>query len=599
MDRNSAIGFTLIALLLMVYFYFFAGPTTPPPPGTATKTEQRPGEQTSQDAAVAVADEKTTDQPGETDPLLQGTESLTTLENTDLKLVLSNHGMPVVAELKNYKSYTQQPLTLISKSGSSMSLTARVNNVDTDLYRLYYQVRQSRKGDSTVAIFSASLPNGQFVRHTYTLPPSGFAVRYRLESDAMGAGETLTLLWRDETPLVEKDLNDSRAKTTVNFHTPAQGFDGLSETSTDPEEETLAQPVDWFAIRQKFFVSAIVAKNTFSGGHVRTLGLPASNQIVKEAEVKAFIPGTDVAAGKAEFQYYFGPNEFSTLRKTGITEFERNLYLGWPPVKWVNRYLVVPVFSFLERFITNYGLIIVVLVILIKLLLAPLSYHSYLGMAKMRVLKPELDLIKEKYGDNMAQIQQEQMKLYQQVGVNPFSGCIPVLLQMPILIAMFYFFPVSIEFRQQSFLWAEDLSTYDSVINLPFTIPFYGAHVSLFTILMTASTLVYTWQNNQISSITGPMRQISYIMPVIFMFVMNTFSAGLSFYYFVSNLVTFAQQAIIKRFVDEDKIKRVMDEHRKKIMANGGTGKKSKFMAKLEEAMKANEEAKKKAGKKS
>jgi YidC/Oxa1 family membrane protein insertase len=215
-------------------------------------------------------------------------------------------------------------------------------------------------------------------------------------------------------------------------------------------------------------------------------------------------------------------------------------------------------------------------------------------MAKMRLLKPELDLIKEKYGENMAQIQQEQMKLYQQAGVNPFSGCIPVLLQMPILFAMFYFFPVSIELRQQSFLWAEDLSTYDSILNLPFTIPFYGAHVSLFTILMTISTLIYTWQNNQISSVTGPMKQVSMIMPVVFMFLLNSFSAGLSFYYFVSNLVTFAQQAIIKRFVDEDKIKRVMDEHKKKMLTTGGTGKKSKFMAKLEEAMKASEEARKK-----
>jgi YidC/Oxa1 family membrane protein insertase len=592
MDRNSAIGFTLIALLLMVYFYFFAGSPTPAPgpvpglkPDSAQVAEKKGPPPAAQTAAV----------PGR---LTGGAETLTEVENADLRMVFSNRGMPVEAELKNYKSYTQQPLTLISQKGSAMSLTARLNNAPVDLYAMFYEVQKSRKGDSTVITFTASPEEGLFVRHTYTLPPAGFEVRYRLESNALTTGETLTLHWTDQTPLVEKDLSDSRAKTTINFYTPSGGFDGLSETSTDIEEETVAQPVAWMAIRQKFFVSAIVADNNFAGGYVRTNGYPGSDQIVKEAEVKAFIPAADVAAGKAGFRYYFGPNEFSTLRQTGIPEFERNLYLGWPPVKWVNRYLVVPVFSFLERFITNYGLIIVVLVILIKLLLAPLSYQSYLGMAKMRVLKPELDLIKEKYGDNMAQIQQEQMKLYQQVGVNPFSGCIPVLLQMPILIAMFYFFPVSIEFRQQSFLWAEDLSTYDSVINLPFSIPFYGAHVSLFTILMTASTLVYTWQNNQISSITGPMRQISYIMPVVFMFVMNTFSAGLSFYYFVSNLVTFAQQAIIKRFVDEDKIKRVMDEHRKKMLANGGTGKKSKFMAKLEEAMKASQEAKKQAEKK-
>jgi YidC/Oxa1 family membrane protein insertase len=234
-------------------------------------------------------------------------------------------------------------------------------------------------------------------------------------------------------------------------------------------------------------------------------------------------------------------------------------------------------------------------VILLKLVLAPLSYKSYLSMAKMKVLKPDLDIIKEKYGDDPTKVQQEQLKLYQQVGVNPISGCIPVLLQMPILFAMFYLFPASIELRQQPFLWAEDLSTYDSLIRLPFEIPIAGgSHISLFTLLMTVSTLIYTWQNNQMSSVTGPMKSMSYIMPVIFFFVLNSFSAGLTFYYFVSNLVTFAQQAIIRKFVDDDKIKIILEENRKKI-ASGAGGGKSKFMTKLQDAMKASEEARKKA----
>jgi YidC/Oxa1 family membrane protein insertase len=239
-------------------------------------------------------------------------------------------------------------------------------------------------------------------------------------------------------------------------------------------------------------------------------------------------------------------------------------------------------------------LIIVILVILLKLVLFPLSYKSYLSMAKMKVLKPQLDEIKERVGDDMTKVQQEQMKLYSQVGVNPISGCIPVLLQMPILFAMFYLFPASIELRQEHFLWAEDLSTYDSLITLPFTVPFLGSHLSVFTLLMTISTLIYTWQNNQLSSVQGPMKSMSYAMPVIFLFVLNRFSAGLTFYYFVSNLVTFAQQAIIRRFVDEDKIKAIMEENKKKNAAGGG--KKSKFMSKLEEAMKASEVARRKSG---
>jgi YidC/Oxa1 family membrane protein insertase len=235
------------------------------------------------------------------------------------------------------------------------------------------------------------------------------------------------------------------------------------------------------------------------------------------------------------------------------------------------------------------------LVLFMKLLLTPLVYSSMLGMAKMRLLKPEIDLIKEKNGDNMTQTQQDQMKLYQQAGVNPFSGCIPLLLQMPILFSMFYLFPNSIDLRQKGFLWADDLSTYDSILNLPFAIPFYGDHVSLFVLLMTASQLVYTWQNNQMTSVEGPMKSMGYVAPIVFLFMLNSFSAGLSFYYFISNLITFSQQAIIKRFVDEGKIKAIMDENRKKAAL--GTSKKSKFMTKLEEAMKASDEARKKGKK--
>jgi YidC/Oxa1 family membrane protein insertase len=595
MDRNTAIGFTLIALLLMVYFYFFAGTGTPvtPPQATPVVTDTV-RQNTASDTDIQTPDAALITQMGELGSYLQGSETLTTLENEDLKLVFSNHGKPVVAELKKYKTYTQQPLVLVGESSSQIALHTTLNNNKIDLHALYYQVSQQPQGDSTIIRFTATWGDNQYIRHVYSIPATGYLVRYRLETNALPAGEVVTFNWKNQVPLVEKDVADTRLKTTINYATRDNYFDGLSESSRDLEEETLTQPIQWFAVRQKFFVAAIQSTSGFSGGYISTYGYPASEQIVKDTEIKAFIPAADLAGGKGNFTYYFGPNEYATLQNTGIASFDNNLYFGWPPIKWVNRFMIVPIFSFLEGFIGNYGLIIIVLVLIIKLILAPLSYQSYLGMAKMRLLKPELDLIKEKYGDNMAQIQQEQMKLYQQAGVNPFSGCIPVLLQMPILFAMFYFFPVSIELRQQSFLWAEDLSTYDSIVNLPFTIPFYGAHVSLFTILMTISTLIYTWQNNQISSVTGPMKQVSMIMPVVFMFLLNSFSAGLSFYYLVSNLVTFSQQAIIKRFVDEDKIKRVMDEHKKKLVASGGTGKKSKFMTKLEEAMKASEEARKK-----
>jgi len=258
-------------------------------------------------------------------------------------------------------------------------------------------------------------------------------------------------------------------------------------------------------------------------------------------------------------------------------------------VSWVNKLIIVNLFSWLESFIGNYGVIIIIIVLIIKLCLFPLSRKSYLSMAKMKALKPELDLMKERLGDDKQKIQQEQMQLYRQVGVNPISGCLPVVLQMPFLFAMFFFFPNALALRGESFLWAQDLSTYDVLFYIPFEIPFYGNHVSGFTLLMTISTILYTWSNNQVSAVQGPMKTIGYVMPLIFMFVLNSYASGLCFYYFVSNIFTFGQQTVIRRFVDEDKIRATLEENKKKN-ANKGQ---SKWQQKLGQAMKASQEAQK------
>lgn len=596
MDRNSAIGLTLIAVLLLIYFNFLAPTPEPVQTNPATVVADSVATQNSQPETIATAKDSTAiKQYGSLSSFLSGSEDITTVENDKLKIQFSNTGKIQEVELKEFKTYSQEPLKLATAENNTFALKAQHEGKDIDLYGLFYQKRTSKKGDTTLITYEAKVSDADYLRHVYSIPASGYTIGYKIESKGLSFnGKNINFRWSDQIPLVEKDLQDSRNKTTINYYTPAGDFDGLSETSTDIETEAFANPLKWVAVRQKFFVSSIIASNEFSGGEIKTSVNLANTQVVKDASVELYIPLDHLHTNKASYTYFFGPNDYDVLGDV-TTDFSKNLYLGWPPVIWVNKYIILPIFNVLERFIGNYGIIIVFLVLFIKLLLTPLSYKSYLGMAKMRLLKPELDAIKEKNGDNMAQAQQDQMKLYQQAGVNPFSGCIPLILQMPILFAMFYFFPVSIELRQEPFLWAEDLSTFDSVISLPFTIPFYGAHVSLFALLMTISTLIYTWQNNQISSVTGPMKSMSYIMPVIFLFVMNSFSAGLSFYYFVSNLVTFAQQAIIKRFVDEDKIMAIMEENKKKSVT--GTGKKSKFMSKLEEAMKASEEARKKSKK--
>ncbi|MBY0434850.1 MAG: membrane protein insertase YidC, partial [Cyclobacteriaceae bacterium] len=582
MDRNSAIGLTLIAVLLLVYFNFFA--PEPPKETVAPITTTAPVDSTSQ-SALAKTDTAAVAQ-GPLAHMQSGEEKSTKVETTDLAVTFSNRGGVIKElELRKFKTYYQKPLLLVSPRSNSFRLNATYEGKDIDLYSLFYSTETTKgANDTTIVTFTSAIAEGKTIRHIYSIPPTGYVVKYKIESSGLSEsinGDHLTFLWTDFIPVQEKDLNDSRSKTTINYYLTKGEFDDLSEASIDLETSAFAEATKWVGIKQKFFTSAIIASGSFSGGEVSTSANQADTTVVKTANVKLFIPKKDVVSNNASFTYFFGPNDYKIL--PDIAEgFSRNLYLGWPPVIWVNKFIILPIFHFLETFIGNYGVIIMILVIIIKLILMPLSYSSYLGMAKMRLLKPELDLIKEKHGDNMTAAQQDQMKLYQQAGVNPFSGCIPLLLQMPILFAMFYFFPVSVELRQQPFLWADDLSTYESIANLPFTIPFYGSHVSLFVLLMTASTLVIQWQNNQISSVTGPMKSMGYVMPVVFMFVLNSFSAGLSFYYFISNLVTFAQQAIIKRFVDEDKIKAVMDEHKKKSAT--GTTKKSKFMTKLEEA---------------
>jgi YidC/Oxa1 family membrane protein insertase len=596
MDRNSAIGLTLMAVLLMAYFYWFAPntQTTTEPPVSPQVIEKSTKDEPSTQGAIK-NDSALAATYGDLSAFVQGTETTNVIETEDLRVTFSSKGGVIKSlELKKYQTYSQQPLFLIAPERTKFSLLAKYQGREIDLYGLDYQFNQRKNGDSTVVDFKITLTNGATLTQTYSVPAKGYEIGYRINQkglDQQLTGERLTFQWNDRISILEKDLADTRNNTTVNYFTTAGGFEALAERSNS-ESETSADPVKWASIKQKFFLSSIISRNEFSGGEFSTM-VPLDTTFVEEAKVKLYIPVAALANQKADFKFYTGPNDYQEIDVVA-PQFEKNVYLGWPPVYWINKFVIFPVFHFLTKYIGNYGLIIVILVLLLKLVLAPLSYKSYLSMAKMKVLKPDLDEIKAKHGDDMTKVQQEQLKLYQQVGVNPISGCVPVLLQMPILFAMFYLFPASIELRQQPFLWAEDLSTYDSLIMLPFAIPFgVGNHISLFTLLMTASTLIYTWQNNQLSSVQGPMKSMSYIMPVIFFFVLNSFSAGLTFYYFVSNLVTFAQQAIIRRFVDDKKIKVILEENRKKNAS--GTVKKSKFMSRLEEAMKASEEARKKA----
>jgi YidC/Oxa1 family membrane protein insertase len=400
-----------------------------------------------------------------------------------------------------------------------------------------------------------------------------------------GLGEKAEIRLVQNAAQLEKDILQNRTTTNINYFETEEGFGGLSETSLSEEKAEISKPLGWISFKQKFFNWGIIAGTPFSGLSALQKTDETDSLSVKRMEARLSL---SLNKGNTSLRHYFGPNKFNILKEVA-PDYDRNVYLGWPVINLINRFITVNVFSWLEGAVSSYGIIIIILVLLIKTLLFPLSYKSYISMAKMKVLKPELDEIKERTGDDMQKAQAEQMKLYQQVGINPLSGCIPMLLQMPVLLAMFNFFPNAIELRQQSFWWAPDLSSYDSVATLPFSLPGYGDHVSLFTILMTASTLVLTWYNNQTSTVTGPMQSMSYIMPVIFMFILNSLPSGLSFYYLISNVVSIVQQQAIKRFVDEGQLRKSLEENKVKNAGKKKTG----FAARLEEAMRQAQESQK------
>lgn len=608
MDKNQAIGLLLSGLLLVVYFYFFAPQagqevTQTEEPAAQEQVAQEPARQQSPTVAPTAEDDsvqqlRNRERYGVFAGASQGEARQVRVENQDMVLTINTQGGTLDrVMLKNYLDDQGEQLVLIDQESSEFNLMAGTANGDIDLYDLYYTTSGSNititEGDTSELVLTANLQGGRQIRQVYRIPAEGFQIGYQLEMrNASGAltSSDLVFLWNNQLRPLEDNIEESRRRAALNYYTADGEFEQLASLMGDgAEEETVEEQLLWLSMKQRFFSSAIIADGTFRQAQLQTDSPEEENtELIKNMNMAVNMQLDDLNAGRLAFSYFFGPNDQQVM--TSIApDFEENIDFGWPVVRWISKYPISYMFHWLEQFISNYGVIIIILVLVIKTVLFPLSYKSYLSMAKIKVLKPELDEIKEKHGDDMGKAQQEQMQLYQKVGVNPLSGCVPVLLQMPILLAMFNYFPNAIELRQEPFLWADDLSTYDSVLDLPFTIPFYGDHVSLFVLLMTASTILYTWSNNQASTVQGPMKSMQYFLPVIFMFVLNSFPAALSFYYFVSNIVTFAQQAIIRKFVDDDKIRTILEENKKR----NKNKKKSKFQTRLEEAMKATEESRK------
>lgn len=588
MDRNQFIGLVLIFVLTFVYFQYIA----PPPEEIALSdtTQVETPEAAASDSASA-SDEQlipTAFSQLQNDSL--PTQEIV-FENEVLRIQMSSRGgYPQSVELKRYKTYAGEPLFLLVPQYQKRRFIVNTRHGALDLSQLHYSVK---KQDKQELVLEAILDEGKRIVQTYRFRQDvPYLLDYSLRAEGLEqdllAG--ITFDWQASMLNTEKDVTLSRSKATVNYYTTEEGFDGLNEMSSEAKEESIASPIVWTSFKQQFFSAAIIHPAASFQKAQLFVAPPAdeNSSIVKHYGMRW---ESAQKLSLLDFQLFFGPNKVPILSKVGY-DFEKNVYLGWSLFRWINRYIIIPIFNFLEQFIDNYGLIIILLVLIIKTALFPLTYRSYIGMGKMKVLQPEIQALKEKYSDPQ-ELQMAQMELFRQVGVNPLSGCLPMLLQMPILFAMFMFFPNAIELRQKAFLWAEDLSTYDSILNLPFNIPFYGDHVSLFTLLMTLSSIAYAYYSSQntASSQAGPMQYMGYFMPIVFMFVLNSYPSGLSFYYFCSNIITIGQQLIIRRFVDDEKILAILEENKKK-QKNGG--KQSSFQKRLEEAMRKAQQAKKK-----
>lgn len=595
MDKNSISGIVLIMAMLLGYQYFFA-PKEPVQTNSEVVTAKQvsPAAKSTKAAALTVV----------ADSSIQVKEQLYTLENENLRITLSNYGGKLVSvQLKNYKSYKtytankKDGIVLFDAQKDLFDVEIPTNGKKLALGKLVYQALESKNQVS----FTSTLPNGKNIIQTYQLPETGFELAYTIDAKAIApelSGNEYFIHWKENVTQTEKDAQEER-KATINYLlTEDEEFDYLSENPTSVTNENLSQSIQWVSFKKKYFLAGLVPQGTmFTKANLTATPNVTDTVAIKTLDAQLVAPMGDLSTGKSGFKFYFGPNDYSIVKNIAPS-FGKNVKLSYDFLLPITKYIFVPLFDFLESIIFNYGLLIIVLVLIIKTALLPLTYKSYVSMAKTRILAPEIAAIKEKIGDDPARVQQETMKLYGEVGVNPLSGCIPVLATMPVLMAVFMLFPNLINLRQESFLWAEDLSTYDSILNLPFNIPFYGSHISLFCLLMTVSQLAYGYYNNQITPDQPGqpinMKMMAYVTPVIFMFVMNSFPAGLSFYYFISNLVTIGQQLAIRKFVNEDKIKALLDANRAKIKAGGGA-KKSRFSTYLQTQLKTMEEQQKAA----
>ncbi len=542
-----------------------------------------------------------------------------TVENDVMSVRFSTRGGQVTGvTLKDYRKYAPRkeegrPVEMMDPEMAQFGMTFYVrnglNNVDVNTLDYVFEadpVTTTPDGAQLVVMrlpvaADASLEYRYLIYDTAS-PERDYLVDFDVRLVNMAAemaNQTqIRLDWAASTYQNEKGFKNENMYTTVAYRFP--GDSSVEELSMSEEERSkeVTTSVNWVAFKQQFFSSVFIAPENVSYANMGFTTAQPGSGYVKNFRAQMTVPYTADTEGY-DFAFYYGPNKYSILKKVTATEgddlyMERLIPLGWGIFGWVNRWFVIPVFDFLRNYIPSFGIVILILAVLIRLIISPMTYKSYVSMAKMRLIKPQVDELAKKYPkqEDAMKRQQATMELYKKAGINPMGGCIPLLIQMPILIAVFRFFPASIELRDQPFLWADDLSSYDSILNLPFSIPFYGDHISLFALLMAASMFFYSYYNYQQTASTqtqmpGMKFMMVYLMPVMLLLWFNSYASGLCYYYLLSNLLTIGQTLVIRRMVDDSKIQAIMQAN----AARKSNGKKSKFQQRYEELMRQQEAA--------
>lgn len=578
MDRNTILGLLLILSILFAWMFWF-GPKPDPKPQIPPQSDHVIVTDSQQVPVVQMPDSVNADSLvdaglraslGDFYLAGKGTAQDVTVETDRFIAIFSTQGAALKAlYLKEHVTFDGKPLPVINPSagnrfsfqfahGSHLIQTADLFYRPTDSGKVVI-TGESEKTISFIAPVGAE-GSGKFFALEYTFRGNTFDYGVTIHMKGLNGivnNDHIDLLWTEDVPKTEMSVEKMRERATVVFYSD-ESSDKFNPGSSDPEEERLVLPTEWISFRSQFFSHILLSEKgkPFESANI-SMTTPANQDIVRIMEASVSLPVSHQPDEKIGFRFYAGPNDFRML-KAYERQLDENLDYGWYFIGWINKYMVIPVFKFLEGSIGNYGIIIFLLAVIIKIVLFPLTHTSYKSMAKMRVInqQPEVKALEEKYKEDPMALSQERMKYYREAGVSPFGGCLPMVIQYPFLIAMFSFFPASFELRQQSFLWAHDLSTYDSILDLPFKIPFYGDHVSLFTLLMTVSIYIFTFmsQQSQGAQANPVLKYMPYIMPVVFLGFLNNYAAGLSYYYFISNVLAITQTMVTKQFIDDKKL---------------------------------------------